>query len=88
MRAGTQACIVDAYGHNVGSYSEALVAAAVSDDTGFVEIAIDGSCSKPGLLVLQRAGWAITLLDLQSDVPLRSLFAPVPSTLPQTSAMA
>eukprot|EP00959_Pyramimonas_sp_CCMP1952_P377812 7913894-Pyramimonas_sp.AAC.1 len=40
------------------------------------------------LATLQRAGWAVTLLDPDSDLPLCSMCAPGPATLPQTSAMA
>eukprot|EP00959_Pyramimonas_sp_CCMP1952_P187124 3912989-Pyramimonas_sp.AAC.1 len=65
-----------------------MAADAVGADADFIEVGIGGSCSKPSQLALQRVGWAVTPLGPQSDVPLRSAFAPVPSTLPQTSATA
>ncbi|CAK0790676.1 unnamed protein product [Prorocentrum cordatum] len=60
----------------------------LAECTSETEFAIYGSCSKPVLLELQEAGWATVLMDPLSDEPLRDMYAAVPASLPQTSAMA
>ena len=67
---------------------EDMVQYAVQQGTEEIEFAIDGSCSKPILLELKRAGWATALLDPLGTEPLRVMYAAVPASLPQTSAMA
>eukprot|EP00959_Pyramimonas_sp_CCMP1952_P294518 6160481-Pyramimonas_sp.AAC.1 len=88
MDLGTQACVVTIDGHDVDEGPEDMVQHAVPSGTEEIEFAIDGSCTKPALLELQRAGWATVLLNPHGTDALRVMYAAVPASLPQTSAMA
>ncbi|CAK0889869.1 unnamed protein product, partial [Prorocentrum cordatum] len=52
-----------------------------------MEVAIDGSCTKPPIKEFQRAGWSLALLDPRSDRPLATMHGAVPASLPQESAV-
>eukprot|EP00959_Pyramimonas_sp_CCMP1952_P281996 5893890-Pyramimonas_sp.AAC.1 len=69
MSAGVHAYVVDVQGDFSPATPDARVAHYMDLEAELAEFAIDGSCSKPVLATLQRAGWAITLLDPGSDAP-------------------
>eukprot|EP00959_Pyramimonas_sp_CCMP1952_P456619 9473472-Pyramimonas_sp.AAC.1 len=84
---GTEARVADAEGQPVDIEAEQMVSHACPDALE-VELAADGSCSKPVLLELQRAGWAVVLLDPVSSLPLLVLYGAVPAAMPQSSVLA
>eukprot|EP00959_Pyramimonas_sp_CCMP1952_P248164 5187346-Pyramimonas_sp.AAC.1 len=58
------------------------------DGASMLELAPDGSCTKPAVLDLQRAGWAIVSLNPGGPDPLLAMHGTVPPAMPQTSAVA
>eukprot|EP00959_Pyramimonas_sp_CCMP1952_P369104 7731467-Pyramimonas_sp.AAC.1 len=61
---------------------------SVCPEAQVIELAPDGSCSKPALRDLQRAGWTIALLNPSGPDPLLAVYGAVPPALPQTSVVA
>ncbi|CAK0885338.1 unnamed protein product, partial [Prorocentrum cordatum] len=66
---------------------EQMAACFLRDDDASMEVAIDGSCTKPPIKEFQRAGWSLALLDPRSDRPLATMHGAVPASLPQESAV-
>ena len=87
MDLGEKTYILNAQGEEVDCAPEELASTVLSPNENAMEVAIDGSCTKPPIKEFQRAGWSLTTLDPHSSTPLSSMHAAVPASLPQTSAM-
>ncbi|CAK0826069.1 unnamed protein product [Prorocentrum cordatum] len=66
---------------------EQMAACFLRDDDASMEVATDGSCTKPPIKEFQRAGWSLALLGPRSDRPLATMHGAVPASLPQESAV-
>ena len=87
MAPGHEAYVVNMAGEVQDLNPEEMVESACPA-AQVIELAPDGSCSKPALRDLQRAGWAITLLNPSGPDPLLAVYGAVPPALPQTSVVA
>ncbi|CAK0879619.1 unnamed protein product, partial [Prorocentrum cordatum] len=88
MQIGTGSVILDGDGNDFDCTPETMAATVLAETDLEMELSFDGSCTKPDIMELQRAGWAIALMDPHSDKVLCTMHAPVPASLPQSSAMA
>ncbi|CAK0813291.1 unnamed protein product, partial [Prorocentrum cordatum] len=88
LQLGTGSVILDGDGNDFDCTPETMAATVLAETDLEMELSFDGSCTKPDILELQRAGWAIALMDPHSDKVLCTMHAPVPASLPQSSAMA
>ncbi|CAK0888616.1 unnamed protein product, partial [Prorocentrum cordatum] len=83
---GVEAHLVTPEGEDIDAEPEQLAEQLVQGDR--LEFAVDGSCSKPSLVTLQRAGWAVVLMNPTADTPVAVMYGAVPRAMPQSSAMA
>jgi len=79
--------ILDGQGIATDVAPEMLANDVLQADDMCMEVAIDGSCTKPPVIEFQRAGWSLAILDPRSHGPLATMHAPVPASLLQSSAM-
>ncbi|CAK0849204.1 unnamed protein product [Prorocentrum cordatum] len=64
-----------------------MAACFLREQDASMEVATDGSCTKPPIKEFQRAGWSLVLIDPRSDRPLATMHGAVPASLPQESAV-
>ncbi|CAK0855038.1 unnamed protein product [Prorocentrum cordatum] len=83
---GVEAHLVTPECEDIDAEPEQLAEQLVQGDR--LEFAVDGSCSKPSLVTLQRAGWAVVLVNPTADTPVAVMCGAVPRAMPQSSAMA
>eukprot|EP00959_Pyramimonas_sp_CCMP1952_P003880 81739-Pyramimonas_sp.AAC.1 len=67
MQLGPGSVTLDGDGNDFACTPETMPATVLAETDLEMELSFGGSCAKPDILELQRAGWAIALMGPHSD---------------------